>query len=313
MCAGALNMTIHASQHQGATISLAQLLKLRVAARSLDLWQQRDVKGQLGGQHSSRMRGQGIDFSEFRLYQPGDDVRHIDWRVSARRGKTHSKVFQHEKQRAVFIAVDYSASLFFGTRVAFKSVIAAQAAALLAFSSSEQHDRLHGLLFSGQQTIEFPYQPRHRHVTAFLKKLSDTQQALCHQANDYQQVIRLLQKRSRSGSLIILISDFAHLHEEHIGLLRQLNQHNRVIALSITDPFEHALPGAHHYQLSHNEQTLSLNGHDPLLQLDYKNRFQQHQQRLLTIFKQAKVPQLALSTQDDILLALKQFFGQKRC
>ena len=117
-------------QVKGAVVSLQELLIQRYAAKTLEyLAHSRSIAG-ISGLHLSKMRGRGIDFEEFRPYQPGDDIRLIDWRVTARTSRPFTKVFREERERPVIIAVDQTHNMFFGSQVAFKSVIAAQAAAL---------------------------------------------------------------------------------------------------------------------------------------------------------------------------------------
>ncbi len=303
-----------AAPHQGHCIALPQLLRLRAFARTLNIWQQPVAQhSMLTGQHSSRLRGRGLDFSEVRLYQPGDDVRYIDWRVSARRGITHSKLFQEEKQRHVLIVVDYSASLFFGTRVAFKSVVAAQVAALLAFAATQHHDRVSGLLFSGEQHTVFPYQPANHNLLMFLKKLSDTQQPVSKQPPNYAQLLPLFNQHSKRSGLIVIISDFHHLQPEHLATWRQLRQHHPILAISITDPFEQALPGTSVYRLRDDTQTCDINGGDPQSRAAYTQRFQQHQQRIHQLWQRANVRWLTLSTADHPTRFLQQHLGQHRC
>src|SRR5262245_26271451 len=106
--------------------------------------------------HQSPVRGRGMDFSEVRGYQPQDDIRRMDWRVTARTGRPHIKVYQEERERPVVFLVDFSASMYFGTRIAFKSVVAARLAALLAWTVNQQGDRVGGLLYSANLHKELP-------------------------------------------------------------------------------------------------------------------------------------------------------------
>jgi uncharacterized protein (DUF58 family) len=144
----ARTLTSHHNLEGGPYTSVRQLTQLRYAAREIDLIAMSKAINPLSGLLSSNFRGRGIDFAEVRVYQPGDDVRTIDWRVTARTQKPHTKLFQEEKERPVFLVVDQSESMFFGSRITFKSVIAAQAAALMAWTALEGGDRVGGLVFS---------------------------------------------------------------------------------------------------------------------------------------------------------------------
>ena len=120
------------------------------------------------GQHLSKLRGRGMDFAEVRHYQAGDEIRHMEWRVTARTGRPHVKLYQEERERPVIILADFSPSMYFGTRLAFKSVVAARLAALLAWTVVKQGDRVGGLLFSAFKhlvSILTPYRksrPNHK-------------------------------------------------------------------------------------------------------------------------------------------------------
>ena len=126
----------------GVEASIDDLIGLRLRARRLELGIARRARHSMSGAHGSRFRGRGMEFAESRVYQPGDDVRSIDWRVTARTGRPHTKLFQEERERPVILLVDLGASMFFGTRTAYKSVLAAETAALIAWAAmhrSEEH------------------------------------------------------------------------------------------------------------------------------------------------------------------------------
>ena len=122
-------------------VTSRELIELRRHARKLDLTRRRPALAQLAGNHASRFRGRGMDYQESRAYQPGDDIRNMDWRVTARSGRAHTKLFQEERERPVVFCIDLGPSLFFATRGALKSVIAARAATLLAWAAAAQGDR----------------------------------------------------------------------------------------------------------------------------------------------------------------------------
>jgi len=119
----------------GISIDIASLVAIGAQSRFSHTQLLRNAKAILAGAHLSSLRGRGMDFAESREYQPGDDRRHIDWRVTARTGKAHTKIYTEEKERPVFLLVDMSPSMFFGTHGGFKSVTAARLAAYLACST----------------------------------------------------------------------------------------------------------------------------------------------------------------------------------
>ncbi len=115
---------------------------MRLSARNIKLDSRLYAIAETAGNRQSRFRGRGIDFQESRNYQPGDDIRTMDWRVTARTGRPHTKVFQEERERPIIIVIDCNPSMFFGTRVAFKAVIAARLAALIAWAAIRNGDRI---------------------------------------------------------------------------------------------------------------------------------------------------------------------------
>ncbi|MCY3731458.1 MAG: DUF58 domain-containing protein, partial [Rhodospirillaceae bacterium] len=136
-----------------ARIELAELIGLKRAGESLRVGALR-VRALDSGGHLSRFKGRGVEFDESRPYEPGDDLRHMDWRVTARTGKPHTKVFREERDRPVILWLDLRRPMLFATRGAYKAVRAAQTAALVAWSAVANGDRLGGLVFSEREHVE---------------------------------------------------------------------------------------------------------------------------------------------------------------
>ena len=166
----------------GAYADIRDLIRLRYAVRELDSLTLPKSTNPLAGLLTSNFRGRGTDFAEVRVYQPGDDVRTIDWRVTARTQTPHTKMFQEEKERPVLILVDQSISMFFGSQVAFKSVIAAEAAALIAWTNLDRGDRVGGIVFNENQHREIrPRRSKHS-VLRLLHEINDFNHLLSRQA-----------------------------------------------------------------------------------------------------------------------------------
>ena len=158
---------------QGAYTDLSQLLRLRFAAQELKLFVKRPVKSQLSGAERTRFRGRGMDFEEVRLYQAGDDVRSIDWRVTARTQVPHTKVYREERERPVFVLVDQRSPMFFGSQQCFKSVLAAHIGTNLAWAALGNSDRVGGLIFGDTQQRDIrPRRSKHA-VLELLHHLQD--------------------------------------------------------------------------------------------------------------------------------------------
>ena len=294
----------------GTQVKLEQLLSLAPFGKQLDLHAQHTLKRRKPGTIKQRQRGLGIEFSEVRHYQNGDEIRHIDWRVTARRGTVHSKVFHEETERHVFIVVDYSDSLFFGTQVCFKSVIAAQVASLLAFSAHHHGDKLQALIARGSELDEIPLQ-RHA-LMHLLNRLCTTSPAKHYQPLDYTKILSHLHKSTRTNSIIVFISDFYHFDEQHAQALQAMAHSQTVIGLQISDPLERRLPLSARYALQdHKHHVCTIDASSPAVLTAYQTDYEQQLEPLRRAFSRLSAPLIELSTDDNILLRLQRIFSRK--
>ena len=258
-----------------------------------------------------------MEFDEARLYQPGDDIRSIDWRVTARTGKTHTKLFREERERPVLLWVDYRRAMFFGSRNSFKSVVAAKAAALLAWSAVQHGDRLGGLIFS--ETIHQELRPqRGKSATLhFIQKLAD------HPAWDNFKesvtdntsgnlALNRLRRVARPGSLIFLISDFRHMDDSTQASLAQLTRHNDVVMLFISDPLEANLPPAGYYRVSNGTDEIGIDTANKVSRENYQNRFTTHENNLRLLCQKLGMFFLNIPTDKPLLSSLQKGLGLKK-
>lgn len=288
----------------GATISLEALIALQRDAKGICFHQNQRVSATQGGGYLSRFRGWGMDFAEVRNYQPGDDIRLMDWRVTARCGKPHMKVFQEERERPVFLVVDQGASMQFGTRVAFKSVVAAQAAALLAWAAAGQGDRVGGIVFGREQPLELRPYGRQRGVLSLLKVLSQPSSPVSAEGGLHQ-ALGSLQRMAHPGSYIILISDFIDFDEEAARYVGALARHCKVQGIMVYDPLEKHLPPEGNYRFTDDQQTLKLETHDPGLQARFHQQFQQRINTVTSHLNAYGIPMIQLGCADSVSKVLR--------
>jgi len=276
------------------------------------------VKAKMSGGYVSSFRGRGMEFYESRTYQPGDDIRAIDWRVTARSGVTHTKIYHEERERPILLWVDLSPTMFFGTRQCFKSVVAAKLAALLAWSSVQHGDRLGGLIFSDQHHDEFRPKQGNAAVLHFIKKLAShpawVQQSKSTVASDSNpdagiQALNRLRQVAKPGSLIVLMSDFRFLTDSCRTHLAHLARHNDVVMLFIHDPLEQALPPSGHYQLTDGQSKLAVDSANTASRDQYQQRFVTHNQMLEKLCKQLHLLLIDVSTASNLLDVLKRGLG----
>jgi uncharacterized protein (DUF58 family) len=199
----------------------------------------------LSGGYLSVHKGRGMEFDEARHYQAGDDIRAIDWRVTARTGKAHTKVFREERERPVFICCDVSATMQFGSALQLKSVLAGHLAALLSWSAKQAGDRVGGLVFNSHTHAEIKPANRTATLLHFLQQccaLQQSQPLRCeYQHQAFTEALQRLRYLAKPGALVHLISDFSQLDDTCLGLLQTLRRHCELRAYVVTDPFEHAL------------------------------------------------------------------------
>ena len=225
-----------------------ELMGLFRPASLLPSWS-RSVRANPSGGYLSALKGRGMEYDESRPYQAGDDFRTLDWRVTARTGKPHTKVFREERERPVYICADLSPTMAFATQGVFKSVQAARAATLLAWKAQQSGDRIGGVIFSAKAHQELPPERGKPAVIRFIKHLVeagsfDPAAAAPAAHQKFAEAVSRLKRMAKPGSLIFVASDFRNLGESTEANLVHLARHNDVTLIVISDPFESALPVA---------------------------------------------------------------------
>ncbi|MCW8330197.1 DUF58 domain-containing protein [Photobacterium sp. SDRW27] len=227
------------SHSDGVNLCLAELLQYKnQSVRWLPPAQ--SVWSQLNGQHMSRKKGRGMNFSEVRPYQAGDDIRTIDWRVTARTGKTHTKLFTEEREQPVMLLIDLSTSMKFGSQLLLKSVQAAHFASLLSWLAVSEHDRIGAIIYTGNKLVECKPTARRQGPLQVINALIDAHQD-SPEAQDslaFSAALKHLHHLCPKGSEIVIISDFYQLKETDKQRLSQLRQHNRIQFVRVHDPLE---------------------------------------------------------------------------
>lgn len=307
-------MSRHSPHHHflakgGAYTDINELIRFRHAAKEIESVTINKSSNPMAGMISSNFRGRGIDFAEVRKYEPGDDVRTIDWKVTARTQIAHTKLFQEEKERPVLVLVDQSQSMFFGSQNAFKSVIAAQIASLIAWVSLDNGDRVGGIVFSDNKHREVRPRRNKHAVLRLLHEITDFNQALSKSGNidntNYlSEALKNVRRVSKHGSTVIIISDFKYLNSDALLHLRQLSRHNDLIGLHISDQMERDLPQPDLYTISNGEQRLQINTADRSGRNEYQARYVDKLNVIKTEFSKIKSPLFELSTTDELISTL---------
>jgi uncharacterized protein (DUF58 family) len=297
------------------TVTVEELIALEGDARRLTLSGRQVARTPLAGQHRSRFRGRGMDYQESRSYQPGDDIRNMDWRVTARSDRPHTKLFQEERERPVMVCVDLAPRLFFATRGCLKSVVAARVATLLAWSAVAQGDRVGALLFD-RGNHELKPRAGHRAVLALIRLLVAETEPVGGVRSESDQAglnaaLARLRRVVRPGSLVFVISDFQVLDSDAVSQLARLRRHNDVVALQIADPIEIAAPPPGRYAIRDDIGERVLDLRSAAARQQYERHFERLRERLQNDLMQAGVPLLRLLTTDRVEPVLHAYFGRR--
>lgn len=268
------------------------------------------IRTPLAGGHVSPFKGRGLEFAESRPYQPGDDVRSLDWRVTARSGRPHTKLFREERERSVLFWVDYRSPMWFATRGTFKSVVAARAAALLAWGAGHQGDRVGGLVFSETGHSELRPRLGQRAVLHLIRALADhapPQQAAAQEQrlDTAASALARLRRVSHPGSLIFLCTDGRDLDERCAGHLAQLARHSELIMVLIHDPLELALAAGGLYRFGDGHRQLQVNSNQAEARRRYALGYQQRLESLERLTSRYRIRLLRCATNQDLLPLLQ--------
>ena len=301
----------------GPYSDLDELIRLRYAARDLKLKKQKKAFSLLVGPHQTRFRGRGIEFEEVRGYQAGDDIRSIDWRVTARTGKPHTKMFREERERPVMMVVDQGLSMFFGSSTCFKSVMAVHVAALLAWAALQQNDRVGGLVFNGNEHREVRPKRNSRNVLHLLNEMND----LNHQLNrefvappgaGLDEALEETRRIVRPGTNIFIVSDFRELSGKGEKQLALLSRHADITAVRVYDPLEQELPPSGYYSITDgNERFMMFTGNTGLRQ-SYQKGFREKTEQVGSLLGPLGIPFIQMSTMDSPVHYFRKLLGGRK-
>ncbi len=289
---------------------LDDLLELRHQAHALGMASQHLVNSSFAGLYASVFRGQGLNFEEVREYQEGDDIRNMDWKVTARTGEPHLKVFREERERSVMLCVDKGSHMNFGTRGTFKSIQAARAAALLGWAANHLHDRVGGLLFADahQENQWFRATKDRRALWRLLHALTtDPKEA---SGPTEEQLPDILHKASRgigTGGLVFVIADFNRPWQDLKKALSQLCQHHSVVLVPVDDPADKALPDMGEVLFRDpGGELLQVNTSDEKAREAYSRAWEERRSQLQQMAASLGIAVIPVATNEDVHKALMQ-------
>ncbi|MCS0497757.1 DUF58 domain-containing protein [Ancylobacter sp. MQZ15Z-1] len=300
-----------------AHITLDDLLRLDHRAKGFSFLPKQPVHSLLAGRHASRLRGRGLEFEELRHYYEGDDVRAIDWRATARLGETQLRVYGEERDRPVLLLVDQRLGMFFGSRHAMKSVIAAEAAALAAWRVVSLGDRVGGIVFSENGMDEIRPRARRAAIGPLFEAIVRHNRAL--RADDprpcdpglLNAALAKVPQLLRHDGLLTLITDAAGADAETVRLVTQMMAHNDVLMIFVSDPLEASLPDIGRTVLAEGLRQIEIDSSARGLRGDFAATFAERRNAIDGFSKRRAIPVLPLTTGRDTADQLRELLGRR--
>ncbi|MBI5365552.1 MAG: DUF58 domain-containing protein [Planctomycetes bacterium] len=292
----------------GSAPSVAEILK---RVQRIQIVANRTVDDLLAGQYHSVFRGRGMEFDEVREYQPGDDVRTIDWNVTARAGAPFIKRYREERELTVLLLVDVSASGAFGSLRRSKLELMVEVAALLMFSALKNHDKV-GLVLFCEEVLR--YLPPHKgkgNVLRLIRELISTGPVA--RPTRLAVALDFLNRVQKRRCVAFLMSDFLGIGEEDQRALSAANGRHDLVAVSVTDPRERTLPDVGFLTLRDAEtgEIVELDTGSPRVRALFEQRATERTGRLTDTLRRIGVDELPIGTGEDYLKSLRRFFSMR--
>ena len=299
---------------RGAYTNLDDLIRLQFKVADFSLLPTQPVSSVLSGRYGSRLRGRGLNFEELRRYQPGDDIRTIDWKVTARTKEPHVRVYSEERDRAVLLIVDQRINMFFGTRRQFKSVTAAELAAIGAWRAIGVGDRIGAIVFNDTEMAEFSPVNSQQNVMSILSAVVTYNHSLSSaaeqrpEASMFNRVLERACRLAHHDTLVVIISDFFGIDEQTERLTVQLGAHNDVLGLYPHDRTRWD-PGNQKLVVSDGAREMELDFSDTTLREKMINNYLQEQERIHYFLRKISAPLLMISNDEDCADQLRRQLG----
>jgi uncharacterized protein (DUF58 family) len=303
-----------ADRPPGAYANLDELIRIRFRARDFSFRPRQPMESILSGRYASRLRGRGLNFEELRRYLPGDDIRTMDWKVTARTRSPHVRVYTEEKDRSVLLVVDQRINMFFGTRERMKSVTAAQLAALGAWRALDVGDRVGIAVFNDTELESIKPQRNQQTVMSVLHTLLEMNHRLRIDAGIRPAPDMLNQALTRAAqmaphdALVVVISDFFGVDEQTERLAARLAAHNDVLGLLVHDPVR-LNPGSRDIGVSDGDAQIVLNLSDRKVRSAIADDYASEQERIAHFLRGLSAPLLLISNQGDVVDQVRRHLG----
>jgi len=241
-------------------LSVHQLIQCRHYAKKIKLFANKKAKSQILGETQSRFKGRGMEFEEVREYHHGDDIRRIDWRITAKTQTAHTRLNTEDRERPILIAIDLRSTMYFASQVQLKSVLASKLASYIAWSGLASSDRITSVMLGDNEVVKVGGKRMRKSVLQILQKISELNAQLPNQqqtvTRNLNQLLETIIRVNRPGNTIYLISDFNDFDKQSEKLLNQIAGFAEIYCIKTVDPIENDL------QILSKEQLNISNGFD---------------------------------------------------
>lgn len=287
---------------------IPELLEDASDVRRLEIMTRRIVNNVMAGEYHSAFKGQGMEFNEVREYRFGDDIRTIDWNVTARTGEPHIKRYIEQRELTVFFAIDVSASSLFGSVKRRKRPLAAIVAAVLAFSAIRNNDRVGLMLFSDKVELFLPPKKGRSHGLRVIREVIREPE---HAGTDIPLALQTLNRLQRRKSIVFLLSDFQH--PDLRSALSVTARRHDLIAISLLDPHELSVPNVGLLTLEDAETgaVLTVDTASRAVRAELERRMRDRREKTRRLLNSLKIDQIELRTDEDFAAPLVNFFSTR--
>ena len=302
---------------KGHKVSAERLIEGRHVAQSININAQSKALALLAGRRKIRQRGRGVDFEEVRLYAPGDDVRSIDWRVTARSGDPNTKLFQEDREQPIVLLVDLRSPMWFGSKNCFKTVLASHIASVLAWAGLDAGERVGGIAMTNSGLVEIKPQRSKRSVLRLLRLMESAPSPSASPGDDapdaWSIALSQLKSLSRPGARLMVISDFTDLLSDTTveKTFRDIVSHRQVVCFKITDPLDAELPPSGRYALTDGSKQIKIDTSMQRLRSAYKDDFEKSQAAVIDYLRRYQIPLVPVDTSENPNELLQRVFPKR--
>lgn len=300
--------------NRAVSVAIEDLVRLKAEARGFSFLPRQPVASLLSGRHQSRLRGRGLAFEEMRRYHPGDDIRTIDWRATARLRSAHVRVYSEERERPVLLVVDQRTPMYFGSRRVMKSVAAAEFAALAAWRALDGGDRVGGLVFNEEKITTVKPNRGPTQALRLFHEISIANQRLTEGPVEgsvgLNDALETAQRNAKHDHLVILLSDLDGADERTGELATRLAAHNDVLVVAVYDPLGAGLAGSPGMHASDRGQSWEIPPGRAFKEA-FKGEFEKMVTHWRDVFRGIRIPLFPLSTASPVASQVRELMGEQ--